>query len=101
MSNGSSHWIRWTDCFPARPTWRWRVGAVPMHSTTRTGPICGASPRPRDAGKPWVMPAWTAAERQFAREEGASLLVIATQTMTVRAGIASLIDAVRREGVAA
>ena len=29
------------------------------------------------------------------------LLVIATQTMTVRAGIASLIDAVRREGVAA
>lgn len=55
----------------------------------------------RDAGKPWVMPAWTAAERQFAREECASLLVIATQTMTVRAGIASIIDAVMRESVAA
>ena len=47
------------------------------------------------------MPAWTAAERQFAREEGRILLVIATQTMTVRAGIASIIDAVMRESVAA
>ena len=58
--------------FPARPTWRWRVGAVPMHSTTRTGPICGASPGRARRGQALGHARLTAAERQFAREEGAS-----------------------------
>lgn len=55
----------------------------------------------RDAGKEWVMPAWTPAERRFAREEGASLLVVATQTMTLRAGIMSTIDALKQENILA
>jgi 4-hydroxy-2-oxoheptanedioate aldolase len=55
----------------------------------------------REAGKPWVMPAWTPAERVFAREEGASLLVVATQNMTVRQGIVSTVEMLRKEAVIA
>lgn len=51
----------------------------------------------RAAGKPWIMPAWTPAERAFGREEGADLLVVATQTMTLRRGISAMMDAARAE----
>jgi 4-hydroxy-2-oxoheptanedioate aldolase len=53
----------------------------------------------RNAGKSWVMPAWTPAERRFAIEEGADLLVVATQTMTLRAGIMSTMNALRDEKI--
>lgn len=55
----------------------------------------------RDAGKEWVMPAWTPAERTFALDEGAALLVVATQTMTLRAGIMSTINALKQENIVA
>lgn len=55
----------------------------------------------RDAGKSWVMPAWTPAERTFALEEGASLLVVATQNMTLRAGIMTTINALKQEKIVA
>jgi len=55
----------------------------------------------REAGKSWVMPAWTPAERSFALEEGASLLVVATQTMTLRAGIMATINALKQEEIVA
>jgi 4-hydroxy-2-oxoheptanedioate aldolase len=53
----------------------------------------------RAAGKPWIMPAWTPAERSFAREHGAALLVVATQNMTIRQGIAATVEMLRREAV--
>ncbi|CEJ14367.1 5-keto-4-deoxy-D-glucarate aldolase [bacterium YEK0313] len=55
----------------------------------------------RAAGKPWIMPAWTPAERAFAREEGAALMVVATQTMTIRQGMAATIAALGTEGILA
>lgn len=51
----------------------------------------------RSAGKPWIMPAWTPAERAFARAEGAEMLVVATQIMTTRAGIAAALDGARAD----
>lgn len=53
------------------------------------------------AGKSWIMPAWTPAERVFAREHGAAQLVVATQGMTIRQGIVSTIDALKREAILA
>jgi 4-hydroxy-2-oxoheptanedioate aldolase len=55
----------------------------------------------RGAGKPWVMPAWTPAERLFAREQGAEMLVVATQNMVLRAGISATLAALKKEGAAA
>lgn len=55
----------------------------------------------REAGKSWVMPAWTPAERTFALEHGAEMLVVATQTMTLRAGIMSTINALKHEKIVA
>jgi 4-hydroxy-2-oxoheptanedioate aldolase len=55
----------------------------------------------RGAGKSWVMPAWTPAERQFALDEGVDLLVVATQTMTLRAGIMATINALKGEKIVA
>jgi len=55
----------------------------------------------RAAGKPWIMPAWTEAERRFARDEGASMFVVATQNMTLRLGIVETVNAIKREAVIA
>ncbi len=55
----------------------------------------------RGAGKSWVMPAWTSAERQFALDEGAELLVVATQNMTLRAGIMATIKGLKDEKIVA
>lgn len=55
----------------------------------------------RDAGKTWIMPAWTPAERTFALEEGAEMLVVATQNMALRAGIMSTINALKQEKIVA
>lgn len=42
------------------------------------------------AGKHWVMPAWSAAERKFAVENGAFEMVVSTQTMIFRGGIQAM-----------
>jgi len=52
-------------------------------------------------GKPWVMPAWTPEERQFGVKEGAELLVVASQTMTIRAGLNATLGALRQEKILA
>jgi 4-hydroxy-2-oxoheptanedioate aldolase len=53
----------------------------------------------RQAGKPWIMPAWTPAERQFALAEGASHLVVATQHGVVRAGITATLESLKKDGI--
>ncbi len=55
----------------------------------------------READKNWIMPAWTPAERAFALEEGAEMLVVATQTMTLRAGIMFTVNALKQEKIVA
>lgn len=54
----------------------------------------------RAVGKPWIMPAWTAAERAFALEEGAAMLVVATQNMALRAGIMATVNSLKQEKIA-
>ena len=39
------------------------------------------------------------AERAFALQEGAEMLVVATQNMTVRAGISSVLNALKQENI--
>ncbi|MCG5234705.1 aldolase/citrate lyase family protein [Xanthobacter oligotrophicus] len=51
------------------------------------------------AGKPWVMPCWTAPERAFAREHGVSVTVVGAQFYMVRAAFASLVDGLAAEGL--
>ena len=53
----------------------------------------------RAAGKPWIMPAWTAAEREFALDEDAQLIVVATQTLVIRQGLTHTLEALRRETI--
>lgn len=53
----------------------------------------------RAVGKPWIMPAWTPAERVFALEEGAEMLVVATQNMALRAGIMATVNALKQERI--
>jgi 4-hydroxy-2-oxoheptanedioate aldolase len=53
----------------------------------------------RNAGKPWIMPAWTPAERQFALAEGAAELVVASQHGVVRAGVTATIESLRKDGI--
>ncbi len=55
----------------------------------------------RAAGKPWIMPAWTEAERRFAQEEGAAMLVVATQNMTLRQGMVSTVNMLKNEALVA
>lgn len=50
-------------------------------------------------GKPWVMPAWTSEERAFGVKEGAELLVVASQSMTIRAGLAAALAALKQEKI--
>lgn len=51
-------------------------------------------------GKIWVLPAWTAPERAFAREHGAHEVVVNTQTMVIRHGIQSIQATIKAEGFA-
>ena len=51
------------------------------------------------SGKPWVMPAWTPEERAFGAREDAELLVVASQFMTIRAGLNATLGALRQEKV--
>jgi 4-hydroxy-2-oxoheptanedioate aldolase len=51
------------------------------------------------AGKKWIMPAWSAAERQFAVEFGANELVVATQTMLIRTGVQNIQKTLAAEGI--
>jgi 4-hydroxy-2-oxoheptanedioate aldolase len=53
----------------------------------------------RSVGKPWIMPAWTPAERQFALAQDAALLVVASQHGVVRAGATATIESLRKDGI--
>lgn len=55
----------------------------------------------RDAGKSWVMPAWTPAEREFAIDQGAEVLVVASESMALRAGITATINTLKEEKIIA
>jgi len=47
----------------------------------------------RAAGKPWIMPAWTAEEQQWARELGSRLLVVAEEQAILADGLADALAA--------
>lgn len=51
------------------------------------------------AGKPWIMPAWTPAERLFATAEGAERMVVVSQHGVVRAGLAATLDSLAKDGI--
>ncbi|KTR03542.1 hypothetical protein NS365_18295 [Aureimonas ureilytica] len=51
------------------------------------------------AGKPWVMPCWTAPERAFAKAHGVSTTVVGAQFYMVRAAFAALKDGLAAEGL--
>lgn len=53
----------------------------------------------RAAGKPWIMPGWTPAERIFAVEHGAQRIVVASQHGVVRAGVTATLDALRQDAI--
>jgi 4-hydroxy-2-oxoheptanedioate aldolase len=53
----------------------------------------------RAASKPWIMPAWTPAERLFAQAEGAERMVVASQHGLVRAGVTSTLDSLVKDGI--
>jgi len=52
----------------------------------------------RHAGKVWVLPAWTAAERAFAREHGADEVCVVTQYTAIRNGIQGALQGLAGEG---
>ena len=52
------------------------------------------------AGKEWIMPGWTPAERALAMAHGASELVVSTQFALIRNGIERLQHQLREEGIA-
>lgn len=47
------------------------------------------------AGKPWIMPAWTAQEQGWARDLGAQLLVVAEEQSILADGLAAALAAAR------
>ncbi len=51
------------------------------------------------AGKPWIMPGWTPAERQFAVENNAEFVVAAGQFASIAAGLSVAIGALKTEGI--
>lgn len=53
----------------------------------------------RTAGKPWIMPAWTPPERVFALAEGAERMVVVSQHGVVRAGVASTLESLKKDGI--
>ncbi|MEJ1159679.1 HpcH/HpaI aldolase family protein [Prosthecomicrobium sp. N25] len=53
----------------------------------------------RAAGKTWILPAWTAPERQLGKEHGAEVLVVGAQFYLVRAAFKSLVEQLEGEGI--
>ena len=47
------------------------------------------------AGKPWIMPAWTAQEREWARSLGAQLLVVTEEQAILTDGLDAALEAAR------
>ena len=49
------------------------------------------------AGKPWIMPGWTAGERILARKLGTAWMVIADETGSIHSGLAAALEAIATE----
>ena len=49
------------------------------------------------AGKPWIMPGWTAEERILARKLGTAWMVIADETGSIHSGLAAALEAIATE----
>ncbi|HUU35930.1 MAG TPA: hypothetical protein VMW48_17815, partial [Vicinamibacterales bacterium] len=73
-------------------------GASPFTDGDRTD-LPRVAVAARAAGKPWIMPGWTPAERIFALEQGAQRIVVASQHGVVRAGVNATLDALRRDAI--
>ncbi len=74
-------------------------GSYRCDDIDRAAIVCCARAAQR-AGKSWVMPAWTPAERALAQEHGAEEIVVTTQFMVIRNGIQALQQTLRSEGFA-
>lgn len=53
----------------------------------------------RNAGKSWIMPAWTAKERALAKEYEAEEIVVSTQYMLIREGVKTIQQTLQSEGL--
>ena len=53
----------------------------------------------REAGKPWVMPAWSAGERRFSIERGVDWMVVTNEQSIAANGLDACLDALSVEGV--
>lgn len=53
----------------------------------------------KTAGKPWIMPGWSAPERQFAVENDAEIIISAGQFASIAAGLNASIAALNTEGL--
>ncbi|WP_156921900.1 HpcH/HpaI aldolase family protein [Azorhizobium doebereinerae] len=51
------------------------------------------------AGKPWVLPAWTAPERAFGKAHGADITVVGAQYALIRTAFRGLVDGLAAEGL--
>lgn len=80
-----------TDLALTRGRQRYIFGAEDQADLARIAAAANA------VGKPWIMPAWTPQERAFAREHGASLMVVGAQFGIIRAGFETLIGALKDE----
>ena len=49
------------------------------------------------AGKPWIMPGWTAGERILARTLGTAWMVVADETGSIHSGLAAALEAIAAE----
>ncbi len=61
---------------------RYRFGDADREALERIAQCC------RQAGKPWLMPAWREDEQRFARQLGAELLVVVEQQAAMYSGLA-------------
>lgn len=54
----------------------------------------------KTAGKPWIFPAWTAPEREYAKQHGAELVICAPQYGVIRGGFNAIVESLKKEGFA-
>lgn len=83
-----------TDLSLDRGAVRYTFSAADRADLTRVAQAANA------AGKPWVIPGWTAPERAFAMAEGAHTIVVGAQFYLIRAAFQGLMDGLKAEGLA-
>jgi 4-hydroxy-2-oxoheptanedioate aldolase len=81
-----------TDLSYTRGRGRYRFGPEDQTDLARIAAAATAS------GKTWIFPAWTPAERVFARRHGAGIIVVCAQYAVIRAGLTAVVEGLKQEG---